>query len=431
MRTSLSPGQEVALCLLPILPTLLSLAGSSAVVHHIVRSRFNSSYKRLLFGMSVVDIVFSITWAASAFLLDRDNTVRNTWVFGTRATCTTVGFLSQVSVANFLYNGMLSLFFLLQVRFNWTPKRIAKCVEPAMHCVSIGYPLCTAVVALVLDTYREMDIGRTCYIDSEELGWLFAGLPVVSMFITIFVSNIVIYFFVRRTILRGKNRVDFSDQSASDTQIRRIRALRRKACWFVASFLMTYGIATAALIIDDRGVVDDADVFWLLVLLAIFNPLNGYFNSIIYFRPRYERARIDHPRQSRLWALLHAINNISPTADTHRIFGSQGGGSGSSMSWLFRSIRRNAIVQFGGRHSFTNREDPTPPSMRVSVTSQYGEDGEHFATDDKILNDQDRDEENDIPTPIRSVELKKQKRRSENLRLEVYLESDDNMRPEP
>eukprot|EP00541_Cyclophora_tenuis_P017615 CAMPEP_0116566576 /NCGR_PEP_ID=MMETSP0397-20121206/14536_1 /TAXON_ID=216820 /ORGANISM="Cyclophora tenuis, Strain ECT3854" /LENGTH=144 /DNA_ID=CAMNT_0004093487 /DNA_START=186 /DNA_END=620 /DNA_ORIENTATION=- len=53
---------------------------------------------------------------------------------------------------------------------------------------------------------------------------------------------------------------------------------------------------------------DETSVFGLLICLQIFFPLQGFWNFLIYVRPRYLRWRRREPDMSRFWCLQQALN---------------------------------------------------------------------------------------------------------------------------
>jgi hypothetical protein len=106
-----SIAQEQALAILPIPSAILSILGSSIIIYIAVSSRKQrkwTPYTRLLFVMSVFDIISSAILSVATFLRPRETSPR-LWSFGNDATCSAVGFLNQFSVTSICYNGMLSI----------------------------------------------------------------------------------------------------------------------------------------------------------------------------------------------------------------------------------------------------------------------------------------------------------------------------------
>eukprot|EP00980_Cylindrotheca_fusiformis_P017216 scaffold5297_cov104-Cylindrotheca_fusiformis.AAC.9 len=161
----LSDSQEKVLAIMPVPSAALSIMGSSIIISMAFRMRKRrrwTPYTRLLIAMSMCDIVASITISIATFLRPRDTSSR-VWAFGNDATCSAVGFMNQISFSAVLYNGMLSIYFLLTARFGFKNEYIASTVEPMMHVVSIGYPLLTATAGSIIGVYGEAAAALGCW----------------------------------------------------------------------------------------------------------------------------------------------------------------------------------------------------------------------------------------------------------------------------
>jgi hypothetical protein len=165
--SSLTLAQDKALSLTPVFSGLLSSWGSVTIIYMIVTSSQGGCYKRIMLGLSVADLVSSVTIVLQPFLLPSDGQPERVWAVGNDATCTAMGFFHQLSQASVWYTGFLSVFFLLSIRFDWSDKTMAKCTEPLFHILSIGYPLVTAVIGLVLGAYAQLDVGHACWLARE------------------------------------------------------------------------------------------------------------------------------------------------------------------------------------------------------------------------------------------------------------------------
>ena len=162
--SSLTVAQDKALSLTPVFSSLLSAWGSISIIYMVVSSSQRSSYKRIMLGLSVFDLVSSVTIALQPFLLPSDSQPERVWAIGNEATCEAMGFFHQLSQGSVWYTGYLSVFFLLTIRFDWCEETMSKCMEPFFHLWSIGYPLTTATVGLVLGAYGVLGVGHACWL---------------------------------------------------------------------------------------------------------------------------------------------------------------------------------------------------------------------------------------------------------------------------
>jgi hypothetical protein len=206
-----SDAQEQALAILPIPSALLSIFGSSIIIYIAVLSRKQrkwTPYTRLLFVMSVFDIILSVNLSVATFLRPRERSPR-LWSFGNDATCSVVGFLNQFSGTSIFYNGMLSFYFLLTARYDFSNEYIAAKLECWAHFLSVGFSVTCACVGAGLGLYGEMTSGMGCWVSrppecdeewciSRTMGWISYGLPALIVLICLVINNTIILLYVRQ-----------------------------------------------------------------------------------------------------------------------------------------------------------------------------------------------------------------------------------------
>lgn len=328
--STLTDAQEKILSLLPILPALASSICSGTIIYLVIRSRFESPYKRILFALSVADIVTSVSFAFQPFLVPQATSQR-VWAIGNDATCTALGAFAQLSMSSIWYNGMLSYYFLLTIRFGVKENTFAKRYEPAMHALATGWPLVTSIVGAVLGFYHETELGAGCWISdypdgclddtgeckSPLIAWGFSGIWVAFMLVSIVVNNIIIYRYVRRLLMQ-------SMQSSMNrvAQNKRIKEVATQATLYVLAFTCTF-IWTVVLRIMEGlrfDAEDEAQLFPLLIVQNIMVPSTGVFNLIVYLWPRYKRVRASHTDASTTWVFRRALYGESirePIVESH------------------------------------------------------------------------------------------------------------------
>lgn len=170
---TLSALQDQILSIVPIPAALLSIFGSVSIILMNCRNRRKSRnhnywtpYNRLLIAMSSCDIIYSATLAISVFLLPQE-TSRRLYAGGNDASCSAIGFLIQFSNSTILYNIMMSFYFLFLARFGMKNDTIARFIEPVMHILSLGYPLVTGIVGLVMGVYSEPELSLNyCWVNN-------------------------------------------------------------------------------------------------------------------------------------------------------------------------------------------------------------------------------------------------------------------------
>ena len=80
---------------------------------------------------------------------------------------------------------------------------------------------------------------------------------------------------------------------------------------YVAVFLMTYTWTLVLRLMSNSGgdSSQEANVFVIMILRAIFLPAMGLGSVLVYVRPRYLQCREYYPQESRLWALSQVLRD--------------------------------------------------------------------------------------------------------------------------
>lgn len=319
-ESSLSNRQERVLAFVPVISSALSMVGSALILRLLWRKRFYSvsnnlnSYGRFLGVMSLYDVISSATAALQSFLVPWDS--RRLYGVGNQTTCNMLGFLFQFNNTSYWYFGALSVYFLSVIRFRVSEEKFARRIEPWLHVVCIGYPLITAIILVSLKKFGELDIGAGCYLVETEtcgegcyqlLSYVVALAPFVIVFATIVVCNVTIAWFVRKTLLASRGH-----QLSPDSTESRIRNVTIQAFLYVGVFLLTYVWTLILRLTENETDEEDpsaqeADLYHWMVLRAVFLPLMGLFNLLVYVRPRYLHRREHYANEGRLRSFGYVV----------------------------------------------------------------------------------------------------------------------------
>ena len=323
---TLTDSQEKVLSLLFVFSGTLSVLGSSIIVFKILKNLKKATpYDRLMLGLSGFDIVASLTYILTPFILPQETSMR-VWARGTDGTCTFLGFLSQLSFAAVFYNCMLSFYYLLTVRFGIKRQRFAQRYELWMHAFTIIYFLFTAAIGSVIGVYSEVDVGFGCWVNeypsgceetdtciSPQIAWAFGAGPTGVTFLSLVINNIVIYDHVKRRLgsqgLTEKPALATARQQERLTrQQAQIREVATQGFLYVATFFCAYLPAFILKGVEAYGEYpfDETPIYPLLVINSIFLPLQGFFNMFIYNRPNFVRVRAAYPQLSTFLAVRKA-----------------------------------------------------------------------------------------------------------------------------
>jgi hypothetical protein len=314
----MSDGQEIAMSLLYVTSSVLSILGSLTIVFKVLSERNRAtSYDRLMLGLSCSDIVSSLGWLMTPFLLPKETSPR-VWAVGNNATCSFLGFLTQLGFSSVLYNGFLSYYFLATIRHGVKRRDFARKWEPWIHVFVALFAFVTSTVGVGMGFFSEVDIGMGCWVNdypkgcideeciSETIAWIYGPLPVFFAIISLIVNNGMVYCHVRsvfkasQAALVGEN----VNQVIIRQDIQK-REVATQGFLYVAAFFFCYwplGTARGIEAFNTEG-VDERKIYWALMSQAGALPLQGLLNMLIYNRPNLKRVRAVYPELSGMAAM--------------------------------------------------------------------------------------------------------------------------------
>merc|ERR1711937_535631 len=219
---------------------------------------------------------------------------------GNTETCTAQGFFNEFgNITTPLYSAALCVWYLLILKYKWKEEDCKK-YEPYFHAIPITVGLSMAVAGLPLTLYNNS--GYLCWYAPYPAGctstdphtctrgeiagtfrWIHYGIIWSCIaFVTFTMASI--YLSVRKLedVVITKNSI------MSNTSRTKSRAVAVQALLYVCALYLTWTFTTA-LRISQTAFKHNSYV--LLILMATFFPLQGFWNALIYFRPRYEQNR--------------------------------------------------------------------------------------------------------------------------------------------
>ena len=320
---------------------LVLFQGSLAIVFDVLGSsvRRRKAYNRLVLGISCADLFVSLAWMASTAPIPRYDQFGDAssvpGSIGSNVSCKIQGLFMEFLVMSTFYNGMLSFYYLLVIVYGWSEARIGR-IQVWLHGIPIGTGLAFALGGLPY--YRSVSLGCHISVPPHETSWFptlfFVTVP--SLTVTIAASAMIVRVYLKvRNHQRLHDRWRFPTTTTISTQddlldnhhhhnntgsdeIRRIhggsRFKRRssttsltsttttttsssrledevfwQAVWYLAAFYITnvtqFAVALVAGLEFETGVIQH-DLYGLWVTHVVLAPLQGLWNSLIYFRPR-------------------------------------------------------------------------------------------------------------------------------------------------
>lgn len=343
-------SQKAALTWIPRVTGLASVVGSALIIRDVIQRKKlgQSTFHQIIFAISLFDVIHSATWIFSSAPSPKTVLGQNTWVYeavGNEATCRAQGFFVQLGLTAVFYNISLSAYYLLVVIYG-TRETVLQKWKYTFHVPPILFGLGLALRAIPFYSTT----GLLCHLElnpriqaDKERQYVYWIGPISFSTLVSVISLLLIYFHVRLQenrvsrwrINRFNNsssrrttsheRMAYSDrdldQSGSiprgssnlmqpverapghpdrPTINRKLSvAVGWQAIWFMIAFCCCWSISIAAV---DRAQAEwDTKGYGLYLAIACLNPLQGFFNMLIYFRPRFvEQKRKEKYAQAQL-----------------------------------------------------------------------------------------------------------------------------------
>jgi hypothetical protein len=342
--------QQVILAITPKISAFASLCGSSAILMECLyydRRKLQRVYHRLLCVMSLYDVIESTFNFMSSWPIPRGSP-NVAFAVGTQQSCTLQGFVLQFGLAIPILNLCLGCYYLLVIRYSWTESQISTRAEPYFHASALLITLGTCFASLYLDLFNNSNLW--CWIaplpmdceDSYTYGveagncvrgdnawiyrWAFYYAPLWCCILGLMGLMFAVYFTVHNLELQsqkfnvrnktystvvlatsldtsghGPNPGMSSGASVTSHTPRqglikppqsKSRRVAIQALWYVGAFYLTFTFATMTRLTQQLA---GKTYFPMLLLHTIFDPAQGFFNYIVYIRPRYLSFRDRHP----------------------------------------------------------------------------------------------------------------------------------------
>lgn len=308
--------------------SLLSVMGSAMIISSVLRSKKNrqNMQQRLVCAMSFIDLLVSIVWVFTNFFMPKDNT-KYPWAFGNEASCKAQGFIVQFSISSVLYNACLSVYYLLVVKYGWKGRKLHK-IEKWMHLCPLVFGLATAITALSLDIYNPAT--WDCWIApspegddlklARALQWSFFFVILWASIIFASINMLAVYLDVRKKETKGISyrltwqTAELSTGTQSDsrnlglqmkTRLKKTKRVATQGKLYISAFLITWIFPTIARATEtiNKGEVPN----WLLAIAGTMITSQGFFNSIVYFRLRFQKCSGENPNRAKAWVVKEII----------------------------------------------------------------------------------------------------------------------------
>jgi hypothetical protein len=345
--------ESIALAVAPKIPALLSIIGSSYIVYTVASDarKRKKIYHRIMLSLSCCDIIASTAYFLGTWMIPKGTEGDFGPVYGASGndgTCTASGFVVQFAVASPLYNATLAFYFFLIFRYDWKECDMVK-IEPILHGIPLCFAFGTAIAAAVLNLYGSVD--WLCWINPDPpqphikiYQWAFLFGPIFICIV--FISTVMILLYrAMRTLERNVEKYAFersvalTDAAADNTQRKSflsrmwrsfssgsVTTGRNKkkngstevaiqGMLYVGAFYITWFFPTLQRIIELCQTTRERN-FALQFLDTFLLPLQGFFNAMIYFRPKFRKYLENHPELSCCQSVFRTLANNSESVET-------------------------------------------------------------------------------------------------------------------
>jgi len=295
--------------IIPKITGLVSIFCSIAIIRDLLkgpRAKLKKMTSKLLIAMNICDLICtSIVHVIGTWFVPKGTLF---WSAGNENTCDIQGWSLSIFVASVLgYNAALSIVFLLSVRYSWNEEDFRKwsffilCSPPLL--VTLLYIPCfryykymnysqTTWHCLFTPSPSRCSLtpGMECNEDNMNIYKYGHSISVCLIFLC---CSIIIYSCVRLFVVVRQSDERMIEYRPSERQ--NYRTSNRVA---VSGLLYSGGnllvlLPTIIIMIGVLIKVNATSFFWTFfgLQLAIFQPLQGFFNSLVYFRPQYLKYR--------------------------------------------------------------------------------------------------------------------------------------------
>lgn len=300
---------------------------------------------------------------------------------GTIQTCTAQGFFVQLGIITPFYNALLACYYYLTIRREWKEKEFKRKVEYIGHFIAISFGFGTAIAGLVMDLFNNSYVWcwiapypRGCSYDVDDddkepclrgkhsglFRWAFYYGPLwVMIFLVTFFMTLV-YAYVRsldrkmdkytrpyhasaissanarsgdhtvapnepqprinrRSLMTRTFSVVISEaacESKRERRNERSKAVANQGLFYAGTFALVWVFGT---IVRAMQLAGRKPPWPITFLFAVFTPTQGFFNFLVYVRPRAVKYISDRKirKSARNSENMSQLLRVSGMSSTH------------------------------------------------------------------------------------------------------------------
>jgi len=332
------PAWQYALdAYIPLVTANLSVIGSGLIIYTTAflgkRTKLRKPQHRILLAMSCYDICYSFVRAWTFLFAPKGYGVPGAQ--GNMQTCRMQAFFIQTTRATGAYYALLSIYNWLTICRGVQPAVFAK-YERYIHALIFVVFVGLAIAGVVLDLFAPAF--SFCYIAPHPSGCengegtpqcskfsrkmvgilyeIFGQMWVQAFIVIVTVTNILIWNTVHKQEKKMRTYAQMPTRpllglTEEKKQVSMSRMVAEQSTLYVLGFIFCWIGPTIFHLV---GWLTGFKTFWVSLVIAIFTPLQGFLNAVIFARPTYMRIRKKHPKVGRFCILKATFLETNPLA---------------------------------------------------------------------------------------------------------------------
>jgi hypothetical protein len=393
------------------------------------RSRI-SVFHKLMFGLSLSDALYSMVMILQPFLIPSYTGLPV--AIGNGRTCAYLGFGMMLVITSYLYSAAIALHFYLVVRYDNRHKHV---LEPYCHIVpwlvalvfgglglsmqSFGYELLVGICLFGCGKYNHhhhdiddddddggsgtnsaCDQGRFTPRAVTIIGWAFSAVALLAAGVGV-LCTLMVYLHTHKIYRNSQRHVFPGSERTTSSSFRyaQKRAIASRSILYTAAFMNTFLVNLIGCLVTGQFQQDlyaghDSPPVVFVTLLIMYGgfPIQGFWNSLVFFQPTVARWRASAPSQSLWWAIRQTIGTMdepphngpgSSTIVRHGGVGASSGDLATPTSFLFSSSslmrpspqsvsRRGGSGESGAVGGVEPQEDDQQESISTTTNHRPG-----------------------------------------------------------
>ena len=308
----------------PTITGLISCLSSLGTMWFILKSKSNTTYHRIIFTLSFFDMITSLAIAMTTIPMPKDVIYPFAGSsFGTVGTCEAQGLIYTAGSGMVLFmNGILNIYYVCSLRYGMKEEVFGKLIEPVLYLLALTIngvipPIILLKTDLINPTITDpfcrpgvYPIGCNNSNDPECRGGAednrnFTICYLVAMIagmVTLISSMcMIIHSFhkretnIKKRFLRSRDENRYADSYYGELESAKKmkRTLAKQAMMYVGAFLITWLFPFISFI---EGAETTSN--WVQALRMVFQPLQGFFNLLIFFYHKVSTVQKTDARRS-------------------------------------------------------------------------------------------------------------------------------------